>query len=901
MSEGRALPAGTLTFLFTDIEGSTKLLNELGTDRFHEVLAVHTRTLREAFKDGGVEVRIEGDALFVVFPIAAKAVRAAGAAQRALAAAAFPHGAVIRVRMGMHTGEGVPASAEAGADYVGIDVHRAARVAAAANGGQVLATEATATLARPELADGISLRDLGEFHLKDLPQPEHLYQLVIEGFPADFPPVRSLDRTQTRLPPQPTTFVGREREIAEGQRLLERARLVTLTGPGGTGKTRLSIRIAEESAHEFSDGTFFVPLAPISDPELVPSTIAHALGVQVGGAETPLARVLEHVRDKHMLLVLDNFEQILPAATVVRDLLGASGSLKVIASSRAPLRIGGEQEFPVPPLELPDPERLPALEVLAQSDAVRLFVERAMAVRPDFRVTAENAAAIAEIVYRLDGLPLAIELAAARIKVLTPQAILPKLRQGLDVLASTARDLPDRQRTLRGAIQWSWDLLDPGERHLFARLGIFVGGAMFAQVETVCCQGTELGTDVLDLITGLVDHSLVRQSEVDGEPRFRMHLTIRDFAVERLEESGERDEIARRHASAYLALAEEAQPHLQGPEQKRWLERLDLEHDNLRAALEWSIAGQHAAERCRLVYALWRFWQARGHLEEGSQIAERVLALPLDGVPPLAVMRAQEAAGGLFYWRGNFARAEIAYTKAIELADRHGGDAEQANAAYNLSFIYGIPRTDVPRAIHLLGIARDKWNAVGDRAGAARASWALGAQLYMGRPGTVPVERLEQALGAISEALGVHRQMTNRFDLAWDLHLFGMVKLRLGRFDEAMTAWREAASIFGEAKDLSGLALIASNTAALASAKGNPERQAILVGFADALATRAGTGLLPNLRVQDGRALPEDIPQELQPALERGRAMDLESGLAYALHEEAPMPAASATTERQRG
>ena len=317
MSEGRALPAGTVTFLFTDIEGSTKLLNELGTDRFHDVLAIHTRTLRDAFKDGGFEVRIEGDALFMVFPVAAKAIRAAGAAQRALAATTFPHGAAVRVRMGMHTGEGVPASAEAGADYVGIDVHRAARVAAAANGGQVLVTDATATLARPELADGISLRDLGEFHLKDLAQPEHIYQLVISGCPADFPPVRSLDRTTTRLPAQPTTFVGREREIAEGQRLLERARLVTLTGPGGTGKTRLSIRIAEESAHEFGDGTFFVPLAPISDPELVPSTIAHTLGVQISGAETPLARVLEHVRDKKMLLVLDNFEQILGAASLV--------------------------------------------------------------------------------------------------------------------------------------------------------------------------------------------------------------------------------------------------------------------------------------------------------------------------------------------------------------------------------------------------------------------------------------------------------------------------------------------------------------------------------------------------------------------------------------------------------
>ncbi|TMF75965.1 MAG: adenylate/guanylate cyclase domain-containing protein, partial [Chloroflexi bacterium] len=321
MSAGRGLPAGTLTFLFTDIEGSTKLQNGLGTDRYQDVLETHTRLLRDAFKDGGVEVRVEGDALFVVFAVAALAVRAAAAAQRALAGATFPHGATVRVRMGMHTGEGRPASVEAGADYVGIDVNRAARVAAAGHGGQVLLTEATATLARADLGDGISLRDLGEFRLKDLARPERLYQLVISGSPTDFPPVRSLDRTPTFLPPQPSSFIGRAREIAEGQRLLARARLVTLTGPGGTGKTRLSLRIAEESAHEFGDGTYFVPLAPISDPELVPSTIAHTLGVQLSGSEVPLTRVLDYVRGKQMLIVLDNFEQILPAAPVVGQLL----------------------------------------------------------------------------------------------------------------------------------------------------------------------------------------------------------------------------------------------------------------------------------------------------------------------------------------------------------------------------------------------------------------------------------------------------------------------------------------------------------------------------------------------------------------------------------------------------
>ncbi len=535
------LPRGTLTFLFTDIEGSTKLLNALGTDKYHEVLEAHTVALREAFAKGH-EVRIEGDALFMVFATARDALDAAAKGQRALGNMAFPHGAVVRVRMGMHTGEGTPASEKAGADYVGIDVHRAARIAAVAHGGQVLASGATTMLAGSDLPPGVALRDLGEHRLKDLAQPEHIYQLVIDGCPNDFPALRTLDRTPNNLPMQVTTFIGRDKEIRDGLKLLDGTRLLTLTGPGGTGKTRLSLQLAAEVANQFPDGAFWVPLAPITDPEIVPSTIAHALGVQVAGNEVPLDRLTEHVRGKRMLLVLDNFEQILSAAPAVSTLLSAAPELKVVTSSRAPLRISGEQQFPIPPLELPDPERLPSLEVLAQSDAVRLFLERARAVKPDFMVTAENAAAVAEIVFRLDGLPLAIELAAARVKLLTPQAMLPRLKQGLDLLTSSAGDRTDRQRTLRGAIAWSYDLLDDGLKRLFARSAVFVGGANLEELEAVCGPAGDVGHEVLDGVSELVDQSLMRQSETDGEPRFRMLVTIRDYAVERLEAGGEREE-----------------------------------------------------------------------------------------------------------------------------------------------------------------------------------------------------------------------------------------------------------------------------------------------------------------------------------------------------------------------
>src|SRR5438552_6842955 len=571
------LPRGTLTFVFTDIEGSTKLLNALGTDRYHEVLEAHTDALRKAFAKGH-EVRIEVDALFVVFATAQDAIEAAAAGQRALGTTTFPRGAVVRVRMGMHTGEGTPASEKAGADYVGIDVHRAARIAAVAHGGQVLASGATTMLAGSDLPPGVALRDLGEHRLKDLAQPEHIYQLVIDGCPSEFPPLRTLDRTPNNLPLQTTTFIGREKELKDGLRLLDGTRLLTLTGPGGTGKTRLSLQLAAEVGDQFADGAFWVPLAPISDAELVPSTIAHSLGVQVSGSELPIDRLTEHLRDKKLLLVLDNFEQILPAASTIATLLGAAPGLKVVTSSRAPLRLSGEQEFPIPPLDLPDPERLPSLEVLAQSDAVKLFIDRARAVKPDFMVTAENAAAVAEIVFRLDGLPLAIELAAARVKLLTPQAMLPRLKQGLDLLTSTSRDRTDRQRTLRGAIAWSYDLLDDGLKRLFARSAVFVSGARLEELEVVCGPATEIGRDVLDGVSELVDQSLMRQSDTEGEPRFRMLVTIRDFALEKLDSSGEHDELRRHHCDAYLGFIERAAPQLQGKEQKRWLDLVELEH-----------------------------------------------------------------------------------------------------------------------------------------------------------------------------------------------------------------------------------------------------------------------------------------------------------------------------------
>ncbi len=878
------LPRGTLTFLFTDIEGSTKLLNALGTDRYHEVLEAHTVALRQAFSKGH-EVRIEGDALFMVFATAQDALDAAAAGQRALAMTTFPHGAVVRVRMGMHTGEGTPASEKAGADYVGIDVHRAARIAAVAHGGQVLASGATRMLAGTDLPPGVALRDLGAHRLKDLAQPEQIFQLVLDGRPSDFPALRTLDRTPNNLPMQVTTFVGREKEIRDGLRLLDGTRLLTLTGPGGTGKTRLSLQLAAEAAASFPDGAFWVALAPISDPELVPSTIAHSLGVQVSGNEQPIDRLTEHLRGKKLLLVLDNFEQILAAAPTISTLLAASPDLKVVTSSRAPLRISGEQELPVPPLELPDPDRLPSLEVLAQSDAVKLFIERARAVKPEFMITAENAAAVAEIVFHLDGLPLAIELAAARVKLLTPQAMLPRLKQGLDLLASSARDRTDRQRTLRGAIAWSYDLLDGGMQRLFARSAVFVSGAGLEQLEAVCGPSSDIGREVLDGVSELVDQSLMRHVEANGESRFRMLVTIREYALERLDQSGEHDALCRRHGDAYIELAERAQPELQGKEQRHWLDRVEVDHDNFRAALEFAISGGWADDACRMVFALWRFWQIRGYLAEGRSWAERTLALP--GATREHRLRALEAAGGLVYWMGDTSMLDV-YAAALDLAREIGDPKEIALAAYNLSFAYTIPNNDLARGRELLEEALALFRGLRDGAAVGRASFALTNVLARGPDRSR--EELLHAKEIIAEALSEHRKLSNQFDLGWDLHMDGLVALKLGDLKHARSSWVEATDLFHVGGDNSGLVLMLSDFAELAKASGDLERHDVLVGAWAALAKQTGVGLTMIFGETEARAQPDAIPGERQPAVQRGKAMTLDDALAFALERESAKP-----------
>ncbi len=668
------LPTGTVTLLFTDIEGSTHLLQQLG-ELYTDVLAEYRSLLRTTFHAcGGHEVDMRGDAFFVAFARASDAILAAVVAQRALTTHPWPEGVALRVRMGVHTGE--PSVGAEG--YVGLDVHHAARIMSVGHGGQVLLSQTTRELVKHDLPEGVGLRDLGEQRLKDLRHPSRLFQLVIAGLPADFPPLKSLDIYPHNLPLQPTSLIGREKEVATVGDLLGREdmRLLTLTGPGGIGKTRLGLQVAAEVSEHYPNGVYFVNLAPLSDPTLVMPTIAQTLDLKETGDQPLLDQLNGYLRDKQLLLLLDNFEQVVSAASRVTDLLAACPKLKVVVTSRAVLHVRGEQEFAVPPLAVPDPTHLPDLVALSQYEAVALFISRAQAAKPEFQVTNANAPAVAEICVRLDGLPLAIELAAARIKLFSPQLLLARLSHRLAVLTTGACDAPARQQTLRNTIAWSYDLLNANEQCLFWRLSIFVGGCTLEAIESVCTALDDGVSLVFDGVASLLDKSLLQGTEQEeGESRLTMLETVREYGLEYLHKSGEAHASHQAHAMYYLALAEEAEPHLKGEQQVRWWKQLEREQENLRAALSWLIGQEEGELALRLSAALWRFWYIRGYWSEGGRWVEAVLGLPQAQGRTARRAKALHGAGMLARRSGHpAARSLFEESVAIyrELADKHG-------------------------------------------------------------------------------------------------------------------------------------------------------------------------------------------------------------------------------------
>jgi predicted ATPase/class 3 adenylate cyclase len=727
-----ALPTGSgVAFLFTDIEGSTRTEREVGSEVWAEVVGRHDELMRRAIEGhGGSVVKTEGDAFFAAFPRAGEAVAAAADAQRALAGESWAGGAVIRVRMGIHLGEGrLRARFAAGdpEDYVGIDVNYAARIATAANGGQIvlsapLVDALPAELARLPGMEGVAVLEDGLRAVKDFEEPAPLFRLVVPGAADDDRPLRTTD-VPSNLPGDVTSLVGRETEIELVHRDLEAARIVTLTGPGGSGKTRLAVAAARDLRDRYPHGVWLVDLAAVTDVRLVEPVIATAVGVRESPERTIAEALRAHLRDRTALLVLDNLEQLLPAAAdVVAGLVRSAPHVRVLLTSRELLRIAGERAHHVPPL---DPD-----------EGVALFIDRARAHRPDLAFTEDALAAVRAIAERLGGLPLALELAAARVRMLTPRLILERLGRSLD-LGGGARDLPERQRTLRGAIGWSYALLPDPERRLFARLGVFASGWTFESAMAVADPDSDLGLDVVEGMESLADKSLIRiepaadsDPSADAGPRFGLHPLLREFAVERLDEGGERPMVEERFVKECVRIAESAGEGMRASGGEAAMAVLDREERNLQAALDWSLAHDAPTHGLRIIGATWPWFEARGRLREALSTVTRLLEHPSPTDPRVRIP-ALAAAGGSAYWMRDIAVARAAYEERLALAQETGDPILTADAHYDLGFIGMVAQDDAMLRAHEER-ALELYTAAGHDHGAVLAREALALTHFLG-------------------------------------------------------------------------------------------------------------------------------------------------------------------------
>jgi predicted ATPase/class 3 adenylate cyclase len=868
------LPIGTVTFLFTDIEGSTNLARTLGP-RWPGTLEEHHAILRHAIREyRGIDIRTEGDAFFAVFPSAVDAVGAVAEAQRSLSRHRWPPNGIVRVRMGLHTGEG----RLGGGEYVGLDVHRAARIAAAAHGGQVLLSETTRALATDALPAGTTVRDLGPHRLKDFDEPQRIYQLAMNELASDFPPLKTLD-TPTNLPPELTSFVGREEELERITELLQGTRLLTLTGPGGCGKTRLALRAAARLLDRFPDGVFFVELAAISEPGLVPGAIASAVGAREQGPR-PIMEVLQiELRQRTMLMVLDNFEQVVQAAPAIPTLLAAAPGIRFVVTSRGPLHVRGEQEFPVPPLDLPDPARaLPQPEDLLRSEAVALFVQRAAAVNPLFRLDQENAPDVVAICRRLDALPLAIELAASRIRLLSPASVLERLDRALPLLEARSRDLPARQRTLRGAIAWSYDILPATMATMFRRVSVFSGGFDLEAVSEVCEPMDDLGLDALGALETLLDASLVRRrAEELPRERFDMLQTVREFGMERLTEQGEWPELALRHARYFLDLLEATEGRYRGPELVRHLSLIWLEHDNIRSALSWALDNDDGDVALRMVSAVWRFWHLHGDLTEGRQWAERALALPSAARRSRARAAALVGVGSLAYWQLDVSRMFAAYQEALDIFQELEDPAGIAQGTYNMGFAQSLVGR-VSEAADTFRTAHAMFEHLGDRRGVADSLFGL--SIVSRLQGDIPGAR-----AAAEDALRLHRELEDLFGIHGSLHVAGIAAAESGELDTSRAYFFQALQMAEDFHDLTGVALTIDNLADQEISRGHILRAMRLAGASERIKQGVGAQAPPELiHLPDPkeRARPQASEDEIRAAWDEGRAMTIEQALAYA-------------------
>ncbi len=838
-----SLPVGDVTFLFSDIEGSTRLARELGAERWAALLREHDLGATAAVSAaGGTVVKHEGDGMFAVFDEPRAATVAAIELSRAAMGLVAAVGGPVRVRIGVHSGAGMVTAS--GVDYVGLDVHYAARLSAAGNGGQILLSDTSARRLDGAVPGG-TLVDDGFHRLKDFDEPRQIHRLVVEGVADDDRPLRTAD-LPTNLPEPVTTFVGRDREVEEVVDLLDRSRLITLTGPGGTGKTRLAIGAAGSVRHRFRDGTWFVELAPVRDPGLIPSAIAAAIGARESPGVPVMDTLREHLRERQLLLVVDNLEQLLPAgADTIAGLLRNASQLQVLVTSREILKIGGEQEYPVPPL--------------GGGDAVELFVERARLVRPGFELTDASRPAVTAIAERLEGLPLAVELAAARIRLFAPERILERLGRSLD-LGDGARDLPERQRTLRGAIAWSVDLLNPEEQAVFRRLAVFSGGWTAEEADRVVDPGGSLGLDVMTGLESLADKSLIRIAPTEhGEPRFTRHAFVLEYAAELLDASNERPGCERRHAEVFADFAETAEGHLMAQDAESWLDLIDHERHNLRAAMRWSLNVGEPAFGLRIGAPIWRFWHQRAELREGLGWLDELLAHPAAQADSVLRVRALSAAGGLAYWAQRFAQAWIWYEEGLEIAERLGDLSLIANAEYELGFRYVVEpdlaglRRHEERALAL-------YTELGDQDAAARARQALVLGAFLGGDRGAARE-LETA------NLESFRRSGSWYRTADSHTLLSSIEYLDGNAAAALAHVREALAIVGP-RGIATPTIGALGVAALVAIEtGDLEKGARLAGASAGLAVRS--------EVANGMILVLHLPDPVVVARERlGDAAD---------------------------
>ena len=816
----RQLPTGTVTFLFTDIEGSTRLLHELG-DRYAEVLAEHRRQLREAVsRHCGVEVDTQGDAFFVAFARATDAAGAAADAQQALAAGS------VRVRMGLHTGE--VTVTEQG--YVGMAVHHAARVMGAGHGGQVLLSQTTRDL----LDAGFELRDLGEHRLKDLSAPQRLYQL---GH-ADFPPLKTMH--QTNLPIQATPLIGRERELEELAEYLAEHRLVTLVGPGGTGKTRLALQAAAEAVESFEQGVWWVPLAPVTDPERVEGAIATAIG-----SEGPLA---EHLRPLQALLLIDNFEQVVAGAAQVAALIEAAPRIRVLVTSREPLRVHAECRY--------------AVEPLPQDDAVALFRDRARTVDPGF--TPDEA--VPAICRRLDGLPLAVELAAARVGLLSPSDLLARLDHTLSLLTGGTRDAPERQQTLRATIEWSFALLAREEQRLFVELAVFAGSFTLEAAERVCGA-------TLDSLQSLVDKSLVRRW---GSGRFGMLETVHEFVVERLDEMPQAQDVRRRHARFFLEVAENANLNaglvMKGPM------RLDIaivEQENIRSAVGWTIASGEVELGLELMAAMEQFW-VTDDPREGMRWFKALLELPgAEQASPSVRGHALRAYGSSAHIAGHPDRAEMVWEQSLSLFEGLGDEHGRAVLLHRLG-ISAMMRGNLLRARVLVRESHEIHERTGDLWGQTQTVGTLGAIEREEGNGEQAYELFERS-AAMALEVGVRW---------WHGGIVGemaALSLQAGRLDEAEARVQDLLVLAAELRDRPSRVFGVGLLAGVAATRGDCERAGRLWGAIEDEMAAAPLGGWLRHRAECAQRIDPLASPELDRARSLGREWTLDEAVEYAL------------------